>query len=261
MLSGNLRAGVITDDLFVCSQISGYNGDSWLEGDGHVYRSGQAQPIGEIPDLPLRIEGDYLLLREGLLVDRRTWTLLQPPQGRKYHPAIAKFTRGGRFVDDLGIDTVTERDFPVGAKHLPKNGSVSFSNGPRPLLFRYPPLGDSDIPIPSDILELWLQVAVRGELDRDGNFVEWDEATWEEKRQDLATRPAPVPDFPFPGHVAGDRLHWLRQEYEKASDFNKPRLAKQLLDRAEAAGDTSEAVRWRAALAPKARPAEPASPN
>ena len=66
--------------------------------------------------------------------------------------------------------------------------------------------------------------------------------------------PLPYPDFPFPGHVATDRLHWLRQEYMNASDVDKPRLAKQLLDRAEAAGDKAEAIRWRAILTPKPPP-------
>ena len=77
------------------------------------------------------------------------------------------------------------------------------------------------------------------------------------KRQELAAKPAPYPDFPFPGHVATDKLHWLRQEYESASDKDKPSLAKQLLDRAEAAGDKAEAVRWRAILTPKPAPKEP----
>ena len=32
----------------------------------------------------------------------------------------------------------------------------------------------------------------------------------------------PYADFPFSGYVATDRLHWLRQDYESASDANKP---------------------------------------
>jgi WD40 repeat protein len=113
--------------------------------------------------------------------------------------------------------------------------------------------------IPADLLELWAQVAVRGELGPEGQFVKWNEPTWERKRQELAAKPAPYPDFPFPGHVATDKLHWLRQEYEGASDADKPRLAKQLLDRAEAAGDKAEAVRWQAILTPKPSPTKPAA--
>jgi hypothetical protein len=104
------------------------------------------------------------------------------------------------------------------------------------------------------LLQLWAQVAVRGELDAVGQFVKWDEATWEKKRQELAAKPAPLPDFPFPGYVAVDKLHWLRQEYENASDAEKPRLAKQLLDRAEIIGDKTEAGRWRAIVTPKPSP-------
>jgi hypothetical protein len=113
--------------------------------------------------------------------------------------------------------------------------------------------------LPTDLLELWAQVAVRGHLDDEGAFVKWDEPTWEKKRQELAARPAPWPDFPFPGHVAADRLHWLRQEYESASAADKPGLAQQLLDRAEAGGDMAEAVRWRAIVAPVSPPTKPAA--
>lgn len=117
----------------------------------------------------------------------------------------------------------------------------------------------SRLDLPADLLELWAQVAVRGQIGDDGRFVKWDEPTWERKRQELAAKPAPYPEFPFPGHVAGDRLHWLRQEYENASDADKPRYAKQLLDRAEAAGDDDEAVRWRAVLTPKPPATKPAA--
>ena len=81
--------------------------------------------------------------------------------------------------------------------------------------------------------------------------MKWDEPTWEKKRQELAASPAPYPDFPFPGHLAVDRLYWLRQEFENANDADKPRLANQLLDRANVAGDKAEAVRWIEVLAGK----------
>ncbi len=100
---------------------------------------------------------------------------------------------------------------------------------------------------------------VRGELGPDGEFVPWNEPTWEKKRQELAAIPAPRPDLPFPGYVATDRLHWLRSEYNAAAnDVDKHRLAKELLRRAEANGDRVEAVRWRAKLDPKNNPPQPA---
>ena len=74
--------------------------------------------------------------------------------------------------------------------------------------------------------------------------MKWDEPTWEKKRQDLAAMPALYPDFPFPGYLAVDRLYWLRQEFENASNADKPRLAKQLLEGANLAGDKVEAIRW-----------------
>lgn len=104
----------------------------------------------------------------------------------------------------------------------------------------------SRLDIPPALLQLWAQVAVRGELGPDGEFVPWNEATWEKKRQELAAVPPPHPDFPFPGYVATDKLHWLRAEYTAAADKDKLRLATELLRRAEASGDKVEAVRWRA---------------
>jgi len=112
--------------------------------------------------------------------------------------------------------------------------------------------------LPADLLELWAQVAVRGVLGEDGQFVKWDEPTWEQKRQQLAAAPAPRPDLPFPGYVATDKLHWLRHEFENASDDDKPLLARQLFDRAESAGDNAEATRWQAWLATYAPQADAA---
>lgn len=99
------------------------------------------------------------------------------------------------------------------------------------------------------VLQLWTQVAVRGELGPDREFVKWDEPTWEKKRQELAAAKPPDPDFPFPGYVATDKLHWLRAEYEAADEKDKLRWATELLQRAEKNGDTNEAVRWRAEVA------------
>lgn len=98
--------------------------------------------------------------------------------------------------------------------------------------------------------------------------MKWDEATWESKRQEFATAKQPYPDFPFPGYVATDKLHWLRAEFgEATTDAEKLRLARELLSRAEAAGDTAEAVQWRAEvrtrvpeIAPAPRPAKECMP-
>src|SRR5207302_1519421 len=98
-----------------------------------------------------------------------------------------------------------------------------------------------------ELLELWAQVVVRGELGPEEEFVPWNEATWERKRQQLAAAPKPHPEFPFPGYVATDKLHWLRAEFGEAkTDAYGLRMARELLRRAEASGDRNEAVRWRA---------------
>ena len=48
---------------------------------------------------------------------------------------------------------------------------------------------------------------------------------------------------------AVDGLFWLRQEFENASDGEKFRLARQLHNRANSAGDKLEAIRWTEFLA------------
>jgi hypothetical protein len=203
----------------------------------------------------------------GQIFDSGTWQRLQPPKGRKHHPDLSSFTPDGRFVsilDDRGnvelLDTRTENAIQRGVSgpsfYQAESGWVWSGYRLGCTVDRLPP--PDRLNIPPDLLELWAQVAVRGHLDDEGAFVQWDESTWELKRQALAARPAPWPDFPFPGHVATDRLHWLRAEFANAADeAEKPALAAELLNRAEAAGDNAEAVRWRAWLSAQAPQQEP----
>ena len=83
----------------------------------------------------------------------------------------------------------------------------------------------------------------------------WTELEWEKKQQELASHPAPYSDFPFPGYLATDKLHWLRAEFGAALWSNSERselqtraLAEKLLRRAEEVGNTVEANRCRAWL-------------
>jgi tRNA A-37 threonylcarbamoyl transferase component Bud32 len=258
-----------------------------------VFRAGQSEPIAQFsgapvwPDLFARV-GDLAHSGDGCVYNTRTWQRLLPPPGRKFHPDLAKFATDGRFVvavingEHGVIDTRTDKFAPAHGdwNNLSGRGLVAAGNedGRGVIVRLIPSASRFDLPadlmetdsaalkamvdganLPTDLLELWAQVAVRGHLDDEGAFVKWDEPTWEKKRQELAARPAPWPDFPFPGHVAADRLHWLRQEYESASAADKPGLAQQLLDRAEAGGDMAEAVRWRAIVAPVSPPTKPAA--
>ncbi len=206
---------------------------------------------------------DHLLLHDrGTVIDTNTGLRLTPPQGHRFHPSLAKFAEDGRFVVGCGIysntiiDTLTEKQFDVAMQvnplfHTGKGYAWVESPTHQPDTFfrRFPDA--TQLNIPPGHLELWAQVAVRGELAPNGEFVTWNEHTWEEKRQELAAISPPYADFPFPGYVATDKLHWLRAEYFAAtSDMEKQRLAKELLRRAEANGDNPEAARWRTILTP-----------
>jgi hypothetical protein len=249
-----------------------YNNQRFKPDGWTVYQSGRNEPIFEI--IGNLFYGTVLLARVGDLAhdgyghvyDIRSWQRLLPPPGRKFHPDLARFAPDERFVravineEQVLIDTRTDKSLPLQGKwdYLPKFGMIQATTANYEVTIRLIPSGFF-LDLPADLLELWAQVAVRGEIGADGQFVKWDQLTWEKKRQELAAKPTPYPDFPFPGHVATDKLHWLRQEYESASEANKPGLAKQLLDRAEAAGDKAEAAHWRTVLAPKPSPAKPAA--
>ncbi len=237
-----------------------------------IYRLGHNEPIAKFPGAAIEPDslaraGNLVHGGNGWVSDVRTWQRFLPPPGRKFHPDLARFAPDGRFVaaainsNPVLIDTQTDKALQTQYDwhSVPAQGIIAVQHADHLATIRLlPPVSKLDLP--PDLLELWAQVAVRGELDGEGRFIKWDEATWEKKRQELAAKPAPYPDFPFPGHVAADRLHWLRQEYLAAREADKPRLAKQLLARAEAAGDRAEAVRWRALVAPKPAAPKPKEP-
>ena len=207
--------------------------------------------------------------------DRR----LLVPAGRRFHPSLAKFAPDGRYVvaetitgwGTLGweiIDTKTEKTlglikyFIEDKNQIPHPRSNCFGHlsgfgtvlaeqiASSTLKCRLVPISEF-LQIPPALLQLWAQVAVRGELDPAGEFFPWNEQAWEKKQQELAAFPPPLPEFPFPGFLATDKLHWLRAEFQAASDNSEQKrgLAEKLLRRAEEVGNTVEANRCRAWLA------------
>ena len=207
---------------------------------------------------------DRILDVNGYIYDILTFKRLKSPNGRKFHPDLAKFAPDGRFlpVDQsftfcehaaIGFfDTKTEKMLYT-AKGVKGWTTSAFGiypmwdklddRGPGPEILDLTSRRD----IPPDLLELWAQVAVRGELGPGDEFVPWDEPTWQRKQQELATRPVPYPDFPFPGYLASDHMYWLQAHYYES--MGAPVLATELLRRAEASGDKAEVIRWRAVLA------------
>jgi len=247
----------VTDDLFALAGLD----------FAMVYRVGQHEPIATFARkigflgklfgdrvLPVALssttDGDLVQMPNGKIYDARTWVQHLAPPGRKFHPDLARFAPDGRFVttevSEFGemVDTRTDKVLPItSAWHIVTRQGMISSDCERLI----PPASMLNLPVA--LLELWAQVAVRGELGPDGQFVKWDEATWEKKRQQLASISTPRSDFPFPGYVATDKLHWLRAEFGEAkTEADKPRIARELLRRCESAGDRIEAVRWRAEL-------------
>ncbi len=251
----------VAEDLFVAQDPVNTDGIP-LGGPWKLYRVGEAEPIARsVSSWPDKERGGELFhlgnglfhLGNGQVIDTQRRQRLLPPTGWKFHPELARFAVDERFVRaDWGlVDTRTEKHLScrLDWQNLPGFGMVAVVGGYGAKVQLLPPPNRLDLP--PDLLELWAQVAVRGEIGPDGSFVKWDEPAWERKRQELTARPAPRTDFPFPGYVATDRLHWLRKEYENASDADKPRLARELLARAEAAGDKAEAAQCRARAEPQ----------
>ncbi len=259
---GFAGARLITDELFELCASTG-------PPKTLIIRARSSASLAVLDDVIVLVDSNQgiALGQSGHIIDTKSWQRVPSPKGRVHQPELAKVAPDGRFVFLRGtnefvfaqemIDSKTDKAFDVprfeGVKwveppiYLPRVGwSIDCEDNGVHWVQRLPP--PDHLNIPPDLLELWTQVVVRGELDDNGAFLKWDEPTWEMKRQELAAKPAPYRDFPFPGHVATDKLHWLRAELENASEAEKPRLAKQFVDRAESALDRAEAAPWRELL-------------
>lgn len=108
----------------------------------------------------------------GWVYDIRTWKRLLPPLGRKFHPDLARFAPDGRFVlagETVVIDTQTDESFPVerGWHYLPGTGMNAMTISDEASTIKLLPSAPQ-LDVPADLLELWAQVCVRGEIGPDG---------------------------------------------------------------------------------------------
>lgn len=269
----DLPGQFLTGCDFVADDLIRVKTQVFLGPEGEAYfQPGQTNPIllrtlrnedMHIDRLEAIRNGSLLRLENHPLFDIDSGMTLTPPPNQKFHPLLAEFANDGRFVfgvknrfdgavryeETYAIDTRTEKELhlpnfsknPIFISDLGWVGEKwTYENGIQ--LYLLP----ASVAISSDVLQLWAQLAVRGELAEDGTFVKWDESTWERKRQELAAVPPPIEGFPFPGHVAQDKLHWLRGEFKEAKDdADRLRLANKLLEKAASLGDQSETTRWR----------------
>ena len=226
---------------------------------------------------PFPSQGDLALVetyQDGRkVIDTKSGKQLRPQVGRRYHPELVLFAPDGRFVN--GVDVTTEKRIPTQEEWVP-NRMVSqhfYTRGQAAgyirgfgqvavkmdytASIRLLPAAEQVV-IPSDVLELWLQVCLCGEIGPDEEFVKWDEPTWQQKRQQLATSPLLNLPVPFPGQVATDKTHWWWTTYlneQKGDIFALGELYKfnvgPILDGTGKLDDLGERqeVRWRAEMA------------
>jgi hypothetical protein len=221
-----------------------------------VMKHGHAKELAQFKTVPREVAraGELAWFGEDIIYNTRTTEQVVLPQDRRFHPELTRFAPDGRFVmqreeyvvDERLLDIVADKvvvPARAPAGYVPGFGFLHADwDGWDMRIHRIAPVS-----IPPDLLELWLQVAVRGELGANGNFSEWDEATWNRKRRELAARPKPVPDFPFPGQVVTNELHWLAEKYESSDASREIQLPllDELVRRAEQLGDAAGAEHWR----------------
>jgi len=245
-----------------------------MTGTWYLFRDGAAEPQKSVEDSAEfgQFSGSRYWNEAGQLFDVQTGKELRPPAGRRLHPELAEVVPNGRYLArsrtsdfwlyDIAADkSVTTPDFDdwfFGDEASPWVGlsdrCLGFATAREDR--RWLPQIPLSIPkIAPQQLELWAQVAVCGELGPDGGFQPWDEPTWEQHRQELAALPSLSADVPFPGYVAHDGQHWMRQQYDAVSwhattsdpaDLIRP--IETLLERARIAGDTAETRYWQTRL-------------
>jgi WD40 repeat protein len=213
---------------FVSDEVIGHFWHLFTDGTEEcVFRIGRPQSWVSLRTLGLRNGGDEqvitgelggTILRSGrTLVDANKLQRLKPPLGRKYHPRLAELAPDGRFWE--GLDTATERDlpYPHTGSYLPSFGRVEVRRYTHDEELRR--FDDTELRIlpdakrldlPPEMVELWAQVVVGGEISADGTFEPWDQPTWTTKQQELAAMKPPYADFPFPGWAATEPHLWYR---------------------------------------------------
>jgi serine/threonine protein kinase len=231
-----------------------------------LLKQGRADPLSRFdksPDLPVQVAGDRAWIGDNLVVDTQTGKQIPPSRNRRLHPDLALFAPDGRFAvpsspnGDRLLDTLTDKaviSSPGVAGYVPGAGFVGTwvrragfvqTRAPNERLVWIRRVALIDVP--PDVLELWLQVAVCGELGPFGEFVPYSESTWEQKRRELVARAAPVAGFPFPGYVATNHLHWLQMGcvgHQVGTTEPPLSLLDRLIQRAEESGDTATARLW-----------------
>lgn len=181
-----------------------------------IYRRGERertyQTAGAVSD------GILVLSPAGDIYDLAADERLVPPPGQRYHPAVRRLNQGRRLLFNQGlglgspvIDLDTEKIIAPAGDYR----NVSFGEVAGTAVGILVPAPKIDVT--PRLLELWVQVTVRGQLGADGRFSPSDESTWEGKQQELAAHGRPVGTFPFPGEVARDRLYWLRKQIDESS--------------------------------------------
>ncbi len=192
--------------------------DKWPSGDVLIVQERKETPYGTsggnavvVRNLPKPIMGKnnntVRVSPNGLLAafdvneiyDTRDGQRLSLPAGRKFHPELSKFSEDDRyavFPPNFVADLATEK-------------KIGFNSESRLLTKQNASLN-------ADLLQKWCRIITRGKLDQDGRYSEFDEATWENQRQELAHDLDANPDASVLRSAVSDRLYWLREEIKQS---------------------------------------------
>jgi tetratricopeptide (TPR) repeat protein len=190
-----------------------------------AFRRGQSAPLNLTP---YAVHDDLILTQECDVVRVTTGERIVPPTGRRFPDEARPFATAQRLLvaQNRIIELPTELE--VGAEYRSfepvsygRDGVgwfewSNYSGGGLKDLQAFPLEPSAIDPV---VLELWLKVVLRGELNEKGEFQPWDEATWEPHREVLSRHSLRRGEFAFPGTLATDPNYWLREEVDSAKNL------------------------------------------
>jgi WD40 repeat protein/tRNA A-37 threonylcarbamoyl transferase component Bud32 len=187
-------------------------------------------------------DDESLFDSQGRHYDAKSGRRRAVPLGRHFSPELARFATDGRFFVSASrslpasvigpndvtkwslIDLRTERAIgktkasggawasSVGdLRHAPNRKTFLVLSWPSP---RYIPIPDA--PLDPEIARLFAEVVTCHELDPAGTTARLAEATWEERRRQLAERIAEHPALLPVTRIAADPWYWLRRKLDGA---------------------------------------------
>jgi serine/threonine protein kinase/WD40 repeat protein len=227
---GYVYAGFITDDLLAVT-----NAIDWCK----VFVKNQSTPIeysgfisnslGPAGTIRASLDGRLVLIGVNVY-DTVGGQRIPPPRGRRFRPELRQFAEGNWFTsfhESSIIDLAADKKISLGPQSVgpnnvgPSNSDAHFLKSLDTCVMlgvdkQIVVLRKADASLDAQLLLQWCRVVTRGMLDERGRFSKFDEATWENLRQELSHDLDANPDASILRSAVSDRLYWLREEIKQS---------------------------------------------